>query len=130
MINKVNLPRPLPQLPNAQVSANEEAMAYAMGDPRMAAKQYDRGGLSRGKAQWNQSGIDSAQKMASSIAEAYSAQLQTQSANANANMQASQNREQFGQALGGLQQQNAYANQMANLQRQGAMLNLLSGLLR
>jgi hypothetical protein len=33
--------------------------------------------------------------------------------------------ERFGQALGGLQQQNAYADQMAMLQQMGALFGLL-----
>lgn len=106
------------------------ASALAMGDPRMNAKQYDRPGLSRGKAQWNQAGIDSAQKMADGIADAYTAQLQDQQQRSGANLQAMQAQEQYSQNLGALQQQNNYANQMAALQRQGAFMNLLGGLLR
>ena len=106
------------------------ANALAMGDPRMNAKKYDRAGLSRGKAQMNQAGIDGAQKMADGIAEAYNAQLQDQQSRSKANLQAQQDQEQYAQNLGALQQQNNYANQMAALQRQGSMMNLLTGLLR
>lgn len=106
------------------------ANALAMGDPRMNAKQYDRAGLSRGKAQMNQAGIDGAQKMADGIADAYNAQLQDQQQRSTANLQAQRDQEQYAQNLGALQQQNNYANQMAALQRQGSMMNLLTGLLR
>lgn len=124
-MNRVNIPQKSPALPTARVSENDLAMAYAMGDPRMNAKELDRAGLSRGGAQMNQAGINAAQKMASGIADAYSNQLKNQTLNANAQLAMDQGREQYGQALGGLQQQAAYANQMANLQRQGALLGLL-----
>jgi hypothetical protein len=128
-LNQVNLQQPMLKLDPAKLSSVQMANAMAMGDPRMNAKQYDRGGLSRGKAQWNQAGIDSAQKMADGIAEAYNAQLQDQQARSQANLQAQQQQEQYAQNLGALQQQNNYANQMAALQRQGAFMNLLGGLL-
>lgn len=124
-MNQVTAPRPNPLLPTAGVSENDLAMAYAMGDPRMNAKELDRAGMSRGAGQMNQAGINAAQKMASGIADAYGNQLQSQAANANAQLQMDQNRGQYGQALGGLQQQNAYANQMAALQRQGALMGLM-----
>lgn len=104
------------------------AWAYASGDPRMAAKQYDRPGMSRGGAQWNQAGIDSAQRMSTGIAEAYSQNLQDQAYKSRALMQGQQGQEQSAQALAGLQQQSNYAEQMAALQRQQMMTGLLGGL--
>ena len=109
---------------------NQMAVALAMGDPRMNAKPYDRPGLSRGAAQWNQAGIDSAQKLAQGIADAYSANIQNNAYNANVALQGQQGQEQYAQALGGLQQQRTYADQMAALQRQQAMLGMAGGLLR
>lgn len=109
---------------------NQLAVAMAMGDPRMNAKQYDRPGFSRGAAQWNQAGIDSAQKLAQGVADAYSENIQNQAYNANVALQGQQGQEQYAQALGGLQQQRAYADQMAALQRQQAMLGMAGGLLR
>lgn len=129
-MNQVNLAQPLLKLDPAKLSQVQMANAMAMGDPRMNAKQYDRAGLSRGKAQWNQAGIDGARKMADGIAEAYNSQLQDQQQRSTANLQAQQDQEQYAQQLGALQQQNNYANQMAALQRQGSMMNLLTGLLR
>lgn len=109
---------------------NQLAVAMSMGDPRMNAKTYDRPGLSRGAAQRNQAGIDSAQKMAQGVADAYGENIQSRAYNANAALQAQQGQEQYAQALGGLQQQRAYADQMAELQRQQAMLGMAGGLLR
>lgn len=110
------------------------AQALASGDPRMAVKQYDRGGLSRGRAQWNQAGIDSAQNVVSGIADAYSNQIKNQAYDSNLQLQGQQDQEQTAQALGGLQQQSDYARQLAALQRQQTMMgfanNLLGGLLR
>ena len=108
---------------------NQYAMALASADPRFAIKQYDRGGISRGGAQFNQAGIDAAQKFASGLADAYGNQYQNVAYNANTALQGQQSQEQFGQALGGLQQQNNYANQMAALQRQQAVMGTLTSLL-
>ena len=107
---------------------NQLAMAMASGDPRMAAKKYDRGGLSRGAAHMNQAGIDAAQNMTQGISDAYAQDLQNRVYNSQVALQGQQGQEQFGQALSALQQQNAYANQMAALQRQGTMFGLLGGL--
>lgn len=109
---------------------NRLAVAMAMGDPRMAVKQYDRAGISRGGAQWNQAGIDAAQRLADGVADAYSNQIQNQAYNAGLQLQGQQAQEQTAQALGGLQQQRSYAQQMAALQRQQTMLGLAGGLLR
>lgn len=109
---------------------NQLAVAMSMGDPRMAVKQYDRPGMSRGAAQWNQAGIDSAQKLASGVADAYRAQIANQAYDANLQLHGQVGQEQYAQALGGLQQQRNYADQMAALQRQQAMMGLAGGLLR
>lgn len=129
-MNQVSLAQRPITLSPATLPKVQMANALAMGDPRMNVKQYDRAGLSRGRSQWNQAGIDSAQKMADGIADAYNAQLQDQGQRSSANLQAMQQQEQYSQQLGGLQQQNNYAAQMAALQRQGAVMNLLGGLLR
>lgn len=131
-MNTVNFAHNLPsELTGAERSPPSRALAwaYASGDPRMAAKQYDRPGLSRGAAQRNQAGIDAAQNMATGIAEAYSQNLQDQAYNSRALMQGQQAREQSAQALAGLQQQDNYAAQMAALQRQGLLQGLLGDLM-
>lgn len=129
-MNQVQLNQQPMRLDPARLNANAMAAAYASGDPRFTAKQYDRAGLSRGAGQWNQAGIDAAKNMADGIAEVYSNQLQNMQFNSRTEMQDQQAREDYSQNLGALQQQNNYANQMAALQRQGSMMNLLTGLLR
>lgn len=104
---------------------NAMAQALAAGDPRYQMKQYDRAGFSRGAAQANQAGIQGAQQVAKGLADAYSQSIDDTQYNANVGLNNQVSQEQFGQALGGLQQQNNYAQQMAALQR----MNLLQGLL-
>lgn len=103
--------------------------ALSMGDPRFNMKQLDRGGLSRGAAQRNQAGIDAAQNVANGVAEAYGNDLTNRAYNSSLLLQGQTGLEQQAQALGGLQQQNNYANQMAGLQRQQMGMNLFSSLL-
>jgi len=133
-MNQVAINTALPTgLPRQQMQAqfnNQMAQAMAAGDPRLAAKQYDRPGFSRGAGQMNQAGIDAAKGLAAGIAQAYSGNLQNQNYNALSGLQANQSQEAQAQALGALQQQNQYANQMAALQAQGQVLSLLGGLLR
>lgn len=124
----VNQTPPKRRDPSTASLNNRLAWAYASADPRMAMKQYDRPGMSRGAAQRNQAGIDAAQSLASGIGEAYSRDIEGRIYDANAELQGRQGQEQFAQALGGLQQQQNYANQMAALQRQQTMLGLLGGL--
>jgi hypothetical protein len=104
---------------------NAMAQAYAAGDPRYQMKRLDRAGISRGAAQRNQAGIAGAQEMADGMAAAYTQSLDDQAYNATTDLNSQVGQEQFARALGSLQQQNAYANQMAGLQR----MNLLMGLL-
>lgn len=123
--------------PNAGVSQraidevfnNEYAMAAAAGDPRFSVKQYDRPGFSRAGAQWNQAGIDSAGRMAEGVSKAYANRMANQMGRAGTALQAQYGQEQFGQALGGLAQQNLYQQAMDRLQRQQAGLGILRGLL-
>lgn len=105
------------------------AQAYAMGDPRFSVKTYDRPGMSRGAAQWNQAGIDSAKNLVDGVAGAYGQNLQNAAYNADVGLQGNAGREQFAQALGGLQTQNNYAQQMSDLQRQQSVMGLYTGLL-
>lgn len=118
-------------IPDRAVKAqfnNDYANAVASGDPRFNVKQYDRAGVSRGKGTWNQAGIDAAQNVANGIASAYSNQFSNNQFNADNALRSQLAQEQQAQALGGLNQQNAYANQLAALQRQNQMLGLLGGL--
>ncbi len=139
-MNKVNIHTPVPSgIGDPQVRAlfnNSQANALALGDPRGAMKRGNliRPGVSIGRGQMNQAGIQGANEMANAIADAYAQNLQQHAYNADVKFQGEQANEQFAQALGGLQQQNAYNRQADALQRQGAMMgfasNLLGGLLR
>jgi hypothetical protein len=128
-MNNVNVQEPKTQFPNPSLSQNRYATAMASGDPRYQMKKLDRAGLSRGAAQRNQAGIAGAAEMAAGIADAYGQQLQDGQYASRANMQQDLARENQAQALGALQQQQAYANQMAALQRQGTAMNMFSGIL-
>ncbi len=108
---------------------NTHARAMAEGDPRQAVKQYDRAGLSRGAGLWNQAGIDAATKMAPGVASAYTDRLTQDSANETMQMQGQSQREQQALALGALQENNAYAQQLAALQRQQSSNNLVTSVL-
>lgn len=133
-MNEVSVNQTLPTgfTPEATRAAlnNNLAWAYASGDPRMAMKQYDRPGLSRGGAQRNQAGIDAAKSLSEGVADAYSKDIQSRAYNANVGLQGQRGQEQFAQALAALQEQNNYANQMAALQRQQASMGLLGGLMK
>jgi L-asparaginase/Glu-tRNA(Gln) amidotransferase subunit D len=90
--------------------------------------------MSRGAGQWQQAGIDAAQKMAQGVADAYSQDTQTAGYNAQNSLAGQQAQEQYAQQVGALQQQDSYAQAMAALQRKQQSLNfassLLGGLLR
>lgn len=110
---------------------NAQAQALALGDPRGSLKRNNliRPGMSVGRAQMNQAGIQGAQDLANGIAEAYGQNLQQNAYNAGTQLQGQQANEQFAQALSGLQQQQNYAQQSEALQRQGMMMNLFGNIL-
>lgn len=128
--NLVNIYSQQPVPPRATVNASAVARAKASADPRANVKQYDRAGLSRGRGQRHAAGISAAQNFAQGIAGAYDDQLRQKTANADALMQMQRGREEYGQALGALQSQAAYAGQMDALQRQGVLYGLLGDLMR
>ena len=107
-----------------------EASALASADPRYTMKSMDRAGFSRGRGQLNQAGIDAARNLSEGMSAANRQALDLSGYNANLALNAGSAREQNAQALGGLQAQNAYANQLAALQRQQMITGLLGGLLR
>jgi hypothetical protein len=108
---------------------NSMANAITSGDPRIQVKQMDRGGMSRGAAQYSAAGAQGAAKMAEGIADAYSQKQQAQDYNTATSMQANQQDASQQQALGALAQQQQYNNQMAALQRQNSAMNYASSLL-
>lgn len=119
----------IPDQARRTVFNNNYANALAAGDPRYNVKQYDRGGVSRGGGQWQQAGIDAAQKMASGIADAYGQDTQSAAFNAQNKLAGETAQQQYALQLGALQQQNAYAQAMANLQRQQQGMNMVTSLL-
>jgi hypothetical protein len=126
--NQVRLQQPLPTPPSTAPSASGIARAQASADPRFNMKKYDRAGVSRGRGQSAQAGITAAESFSQGIADVYDNQLKQQAANADAMMQLQQGQEQYAQALGGLQAQANYADQLASLQRQNILYGLLGGL--
>jgi aminopeptidase N len=112
-----------------KLMANNLATAYASGSPRDAMKTYDRPGLSRGRAQENQAGIDSARQMAEGVRDAYAQDDQIAAAEATGNLRQATAQEQYANQLSALQQQEAYARQMAMLNARQQSLNFATGLL-
>lgn len=115
-------------IPDSQRQAafnNNYARALAAGDPRYQLKDLDRAGMSRGKGAYNQAGIRASQAMSDGIADAYSQDLQARQFNANL----TSGDQEYGLALARLQQQNRYADQMAALQRQNALIGLMGSFL-
>lgn len=108
---------------------NRLAEAYAMADPSYQLKQLDRAGFSRGGSQMQQAGANSARALADGIAAAYQGSIADESYNANLALESERARENNALAMARLQQQDNYAQQMAALQRQQAVMNFAGGLL-
>lgn len=109
--------------------ANNLATAYASGSPRDAMKTYDRPGLSRGRAQQNQAGIDSARAMAEGIRDAYSQDDALANQAAASRLRQATEEASYANQLTAMQQQDAYARQLAALSAQQQRMNFVSGLL-
>ena len=123
--------QPAPQITaQSKVLANDIANAQASADPRFTMKQYDRPGFSRGLGQRAQAGIDAGQNLVNGIADAYSNYQQSQNNAANTALQYRAGQEQFGQALNGLAQQNAYQQAMNRMSNMQAGLGILGTLMR
>jgi hypothetical protein len=97
---------------------NARANATQAADPRYNAKQYQRAGISAGKGQEYLGAAKGAQAYAQGMAEADSIGMQDAYANADRRLQDETMRDQFGQALAGLSEQNAQAAYMNQLQSQ------------
>lgn len=117
--------------PNARrkLLANNLATAAAAGSPRDAIKSYDRPGMSRGRAQQNQAGIDSARDMAAGIRDAYAQDDALANAAATSDLQRATDEENFAVQMSAMQQQDAYSRQLAALNAQQQRMNFVSGLL-
>lgn len=109
--------------------ANNLAWARASGAPRDLVKSYDRPGISRGRSQWNQAGIDSARAMAEGIRDAYAEDDRAVASSAMSNLDRTAAQEQYSNQLSALQQQDAYARQLASLNARQQSLNFATGLL-
>jgi hypothetical protein len=127
----VNQQKPPGFSPQATQSVfnNNYASALASGDPRFNVKQYDRGGISRGGAQWGQAGIDASQKMVQGIADAYSQKSADAVSNATTQLQGDQQQQAYSQQLASLQQQQNNDSAMAALQRQQQQMSFVNSLL-
>lgn len=106
------------------------ANAQAMADVRFNQKKLDRRGFSRGRAQANQASIDGASGSANALADLYNRELQSNTYNSQAMLDSDAMRERYGQQLWNLQSGAAYGDAMAALQREQAMMDFGSGILR
>lgn len=125
--NNVALKQRTPTPPPATPSASGLARAWASADARYNAKPLDRAGVSRGRGNMHQAGISAAQNYTQGMSDVWGDQLGRASQNAADSLGLQIGDEQYGQALGALNSQANYAKQMANLQRQGALMGLLGG---
>lgn len=106
------------------------ANAQAMNDLRYQQKKKDRRGFSRGRAQAFQAGIEGAAESSNALSDMYNKELQANAYNAQAALDADAMREQYGQQLWNMQSGAAYDDIMAALQREQAMMDFGSGILR
>lgn len=113
-------PNPYTYSPQQTSAAQNNARANATvaADPRFRAKQYQRAGISSGKGQQYLGAAKGAQEYAKGMAEAGQVGMQDAYSNANLQLQDETQRNQFGMALAGLQEQNNQMNYMNALQGQ------------
>lgn len=107
-----------PRQTNSQYNYDRAAAAQA-ADPRAAAKPYQRGGLSSSKGTAMLGGVDAARAYASGMAQAEAGRMQDAYTNANIRLGDQVERDRFGNALVGLQEQSAqdqWMNQYQNMQ--------------
>lgn len=81
---------------------NSQAQAFASADPRFTAKSFDRAGFSRGQGQYSQGAVQGAEAFATNMGKARDTRLQDAYATANMQLQDQGQRQQFGLALAGL----------------------------
>jgi len=92
------------------------AQAARQGDARAAAKRYQRAGLSSSKGTAMLGGADAANAYASGMAQAETGRMQDAYTNAGIGLEDQVERDRFGTALAGLQEQNAQAQWMNQFQ--------------
>jgi hypothetical protein len=132
--NRVNLTRPQNpnQLTDRQQSADynyNQAQAYAQGDPRYAAKQSQRGGLSSSKGTASMGAYQAAGSYAQNMAAAEAGRMRDAYFNANLALDDASQRSQFGLALGGLQENAAQREYMNQLRSQQNAMNFMGGMM-
>jgi hypothetical protein len=101
-----------------QTNANANyyrAMADFAGNPRAASKQYQRGGISSSAGTDSLGAADAANAYAQNLAASEQARMGDAYANANYNLDDTINRNRFGTALSGLQEQFSQADWMNNM---------------
>lgn len=129
--NQVSLDRqPNPhQLTNRQTAANynyNQAMAHSQGDPRYAAKQFQRGGLSSSAGTASLGASQAANQFAQGMATAEAGRMQDAFSNANLALDDASQRSQFGYALSGLQEDAAQREYMNQLRSQQNAMNFMT----
>lgn len=133
-MNTVSMqPAPFVGIGDAAIRAQRNAgiaNAQAAGDLRFQQKAKDRRGISRGRGQAAQAGIEGASAMANGLADMRNSQLQNNAYNSQAMLDSDSMREAYGQQLWNLQSGAAHNNAMAALQREQAMMDFSSGILR
>lgn len=126
-MNQVQIARPQnPYKLSGQQTAGDynynQASAYYQGDPRYAAKQYQRGGVSSSKGTAALGAAEAANSYAKGMTAAEVGRMQDAYSNANLSLSDASQRSDFGLALAGLQEdaaQRQYTHNMRNMQ--GAM---------
>lgn len=118
------------QQQTAAAQNNAQAGAFQAADPHFSAKQYQRAGISSGKGQQYLGAAQGAQAYAAGMAGAQQAGMQDAYSNANLRLQDETQRNQFGMALANLQEQNAQANYMNQLQSQQQALGFMGNQFR
>jgi hypothetical protein len=101
-----------------QTNANANyyrAMADFAGNPRAASKQYQRGGISSSAGTDSLGAADAANAYTQNLAASEQARMSDAYANANYNLDDTINRNRFGTALSGLQEQFSQADWMNNM---------------
>lgn len=120
-----------PQQTDASYNWNR-AQAVQKADPRFNAKPYQRAGLSSSKGTASAGAASAGAAYAQGMAGAEAARMQDAYANANMRLADQVERDRYSHALIGLQEQNAQANWMNDMQTmqnaQGFMGSMMGGM--
>jgi hypothetical protein len=127
----VNQSAPGGYTPAQTRAAFNQAMgkAHAEADMRYNMKPLDKAGMSRAPGGQYMAGIASAQNLADGVAAAYGGTQSDAVSNAGTDLASQGARESLGLGVSAVQQQAAYAQALAALQRQQASSNFQTGIL-